>query len=750
MFGGGALRALVVLDAVDNLSKKVAAATANSAKSLQRFGNKAKAIGQTAMMGAAVVAAPLVMSTKNAAEFNDSMANVSTLIDTTTESMSAMSAEVLKIGRRVPVAYGDLTSALYDVRSAGIPAAEAMNTLNESARLGVAGLATTKEATDIMTSALNAFKTEGLSAAQTSDLIFKAVKAGKTTVSGLAQAFGSTAPIIQSAGVKLRDFLAATSALTTSGTPAAQAQTQIRAAVQALIKPSGDMAKIFARLNVQSGTELIKSTGSLGGAFREISKTAGAMGINLAKAMGSVEGLTAVQAINGAQSGTYAATLENMATGANAVNEAFEKKSKTGKAGLILFNNAVKSLSISIGNILLPVVTSLANTFAGVADRVAAFQAKYPNLTRVIVIGAGALAAFVGIMGVLSWTTGAVAGGLSVLARVFGFVTSRTIRAKVAQVGYNIAVRAGRLATAALSTITMAFTTGFNLLRNTLGVATIATKAATAAQWLLNIALNANPIGVIIMLIGLLIGAFVLMKNKWTEITQFFKVTWQLFKIQVETTWNAISGFFTSIWDGITGFFNDLWTFISSIPSKMYEAGKNIILSIWEGIKAMVMKPINAIKDMVRQIREYLPFSPAKVGPLRDIHRIKLVETIAGNIKPGPMIQAMENTTKAAATRVPSMGSILTAPFRLIGQAFGMPEPGGGQQPQGLALSGSGAGQSGRSIINFSPTINIGEGVASNPNELRRNIARMMEDLAPQLMRLIDEQIEQKERRTLQ
>ena len=43
-----------------------------------------------------------------------------------------------------------------------------------------------------------------------------------------------------------------------------------------------------------------------------------------------------------------------------------------------------------------------------------------------------------------------------------------------------------------------------------------------------------------------------------------------------------------------------------------------------------------------------LPFRPAKEGPLRDIHRIRLVETIAESIKPTPLVNAMRHTLQSA------------------------------------------------------------------------------------------------------
>ena len=57
-----------------------------------------------------------------------------------------------------PKAIGDLTEGLYSIRSAGIDAANQFDVLRGSEKLAVAGLATTAEAVDIATSAINAFQ----------------------------------------------------------------------------------------------------------------------------------------------------------------------------------------------------------------------------------------------------------------------------------------------------------------------------------------------------------------------------------------------------------------------------------------------------------------------------------------------------------------------------------------------------------------------------------------------------------------
>jgi TP901 family phage tail tape measure protein len=92
---------------------------------------------------------------------------------------------------------------------------------------------------------------------------------------------------------------------------------------------------------------------------------------------------------------------------------------------------------------------------------------------------------------------------------------------------------------------------------------------------------------------------------------------------------------------------------IEGLGSRWFQAGFNLVKAIGAGIAAAVMYPIHAIADVAAKIRAHLPFSPAQVGPLRDLGHVKIVETIAQSIRPGPMLQAIRRTAAVAAIAVP-------------------------------------------------------------------------------------------------
>jgi tape measure domain-containing protein len=115
----------------------------------------------------------------------------------------------------------------------------------------------------------------------------------------------------------------------------------------------------------------------------------------------------------------------------------------------------------------------------------------------------------------------AIMGIFSVIAGVIGFIvnwkTELGLLAGVVAVG-TIAFNAHAIAIGAVAAIQ--------------GVVTIATNAWTAAQWLLNAALNANPIGIVITVIAALVAAVVYCWNKFAGFRAF-----------ILTMWNTMKGF---------------------------------------------------------------------------------------------------------------------------------------------------------------------------------------------------------------
>jgi hypothetical protein len=124
-----------------------------------------------------------------------------------------------------------------------------------------------------------------------------------------------------------------------------------------------------------------------------------------------------------------------------------------------------------------------------------------------------------------------------------------------------------------------------------------------------------------------------------------------------------------------------------------------------------------AMESVVTRMPSYLPFSPARVGPLWDLHRVHVAETIAHAIQPAPMLAAMRRVAAIAAVTMPMM----------IGGAA-MPAPGAISSPAGAV------------VLNYAPHVEIhapGGDTATLEKALmdaldknRREVYRMLEQVA--------------------
>lgn len=148
-------------------------------------------------------------------------------------------------------------------------------------------------------------------------------------------------------------------------------------------------------------------------------------------------------------------------------------------------------------------------------------------------------------------------------------------------------------------------------------------------DWIKSMFLNYTPYGLII--------------KHWDHIRPFFSAMWSYVKSVFTGFWTWVKDAGGFIWNIITMPYIKVWNWLKTFISAFYNAGKSIVMNVWQGIKDFFNYPINKVKEMVGKIRNLLPFSPAKDGPLRDIHKIRLVETIAESIKPHSLVNKMRN-----------------------------------------------------------------------------------------------------------
>jgi TP901 family phage tail tape measure protein len=75
------------------------------------------------------------------------------------------------------------------------------------------------------------------------------------------------------------------------------------------------------------------------------------------------------------------------------------------------------------------------------------------------------------------------------------------------------------------------------------------------------------------------------------------------------------------IWEGLQTAYNTVKDWLNTTIADFKASGKAIVMGIVDGIKSAAMVPVNLIRGIVKKIRDHLPFSPAKEGPLMTLEK---------------------------------------------------------------------------------------------------------------------------------
>ena len=210
-----------------------------------------------------------------------------------------------------------------------------------------------------------------------------------------------------------------------------------------------------------------------------------------------------------------------------------------------------------------------------------------------------------------------------------------------------------------------AFKTGFLNIPNLIKNAIVAFRA-------FSVTLLTSPLGWIALAIGVV--ALVIYKY-WKPISGFFKGMWQGLKEGLQPLMplfqrigKALSPILAPI-KAIVDWFKKLIKPVEDtggaaekmgvrfgkaianiivklveLVTKAFEFGSKITSMLAAGIMSGIAKVKGCISQVAQVIRDHLPHSPAKTGPLKDLHKVKIVETIASTLKPLPLQNAMTKT----------------------------------------------------------------------------------------------------------
>lgn len=249
-------------------------------------------------------------------------------------------------------------------------------------------------------------------------------------------------------------------------------------------------------------------------------------------------------------------------------------------------------------------------------------------------------------------------------------------------------------------TVTKAYTTALLVYHGVQTAITVATKAWTAAQWLLNIAMNANPIGVVVAVIGVLAGAVVYCWNKFAGFRAFLL-----------TAWDTIKGFGNIIKTYLIDRFNELLGGIGKIG----EALKYLFKGEWQQAATAAKQGFQALSG-VNSNRNFISDTANLMRGVRGTYdRISAQESRSNS------------TSKKSAISTPGLkGSTQDVVFGKSSENGKKGRRGGSRSAEAMATGGTRSTAITMNISKFFDSINVYMNDKTDTAELEQTIVQTL------------------------
>lgn len=251
---------------------------------------------------------------------------------------------------------------------------------------------------------------------------------------------------------------------------------------------------------------------------------------------------------------------------------------------------------------------------------------------------------------------------------------------------------------------------GFGFLIKAVEMIKIAALAATPALWSMTIALLSNPmtwivIGIVaavaalgaviawmyrrvewfknlmdgfLFFIGFSLGTIV---KGWTNLAQWIFYPFQLIWSIIDRVIGILPRISSGVSDALAGMLNAF----PAIFSGLYQSGQKIISTLVDGIMSMATGPVDAVKAIFQKLRDMLPFSDAKEGPLSQLTLSgqRIMETLGAGISTAA--PGLRNAMAAGLAGVALSTSVAVNPPPAVPverPAFGISAPAGSTAAQ--------------------------------------------------------------------
>lgn len=373
----------------------------------------------------AAVAGVGTASGKMALDFEDSMANVNTLLDDPSHLEGYKNA-VRRISDNTGLSLETMSAGMYQaISSLGDGGEETERIFTTMARSAKAGGAEVSDSVALISAGMKGYNDISNETAQKiSDLAFQTAKLGVTTFPEMASSMQPLFPLANSLNLSYEELFGSMATLTGVTGNTAEVSTQLKAVFSNLMAPTTAMQGVIEKYGYSSGQAMLESEG-LAGMLKIVQNETGGQADKMAELFSSTEAVTAMTALTGSQFDTFNDKLGQMSDAAGATNAAYEKLQTNGNK-LRKAWNQVKNMGVLLGSTMLDM---LAPSITALTDKIDTFSECFANTeesTRrfIVIIGTvvAAIAPALMLMGKLSGIGATFAKGLALITSPAGIV----------------------------------------------------------------------------------------------------------------------------------------------------------------------------------------------------------------------------------------------------------------------------------------------------------------------------------------
>lgn len=556
----------------------------------------------SSMLSAAVPVTVVAGPIAKAVQFESAMADVRKVVDfETPEAFAEMGNDILRLSTRIPMAADGLSQIIAAAGQAGIAKSrsELLEFAEDAAKMGVAFDIGAAEAGQMMAnwrSAMALDQGQAISLANAVNHLSNNMNANAGALGEVLQRQGAVA---KAAGLTEIQTASLGAALLTSGAGPEIAATALKNLTGALTRGKAAtkaQRDAFADLGLDAVEMSVMMQRDAAGAIKSVFAALGAMPAEKQSALIS-------QLFGEESKGAIAPLLTNIdnlhkAFGltadktryAGSMQAEFEQRAATTGNNLELLRNRATRVAVVLGSTLLPGVNALLVPIGWLFDVVGNLAARFPKLTTVVVSAGVAFVALPVTIMAVRYACTLMSDGLAIARRALVWIAKNANLTRIRLVALAVTQRA----------------------------LAIGSRVLAAAQVALGAAMTIGlgPIGIAIAaVVALGAGVYLLIKH-WDKVGPFFSRMWQqikaVFSKGVEFAKQAFLNFTPAGW--ILQMLEPVKDVLASVDWSA--SGAALVETLVSGIKSVAMKPVEAVKGILGNMREYLPFSDAKKGPL--------------------------------------------------------------------------------------------------------------------------------------